>query len=97
MHRWCASLPKAEFLKLKESEPFYCPHCCSNIQAKAIEELRGTVHALAVQMEELRCELLSTTKSNLEMENGRAVETTTDVSGCNWSYSYKPYWQGLTY
>ena len=36
LHRCCACLPKPEFDKLNEEDPFYCPRCSTLVQMKAM-------------------------------------------------------------
>ena len=54
LHRCCACLPKPEFDKLNEEDPFYCPRCSILIQMKAIRELRDAVAILSTQVQDLQ-------------------------------------------
>ena len=54
LQRCCACLPKPEFDKLNEEDPFYCPRCSILTQMKAIRELRDAVAILSTQVQDLQ-------------------------------------------
>ena len=54
LHWCCACLPKPEFDKLNEEDPFYCLRCSTLVQMKAIRELRYAVAILSTQVQDLQ-------------------------------------------
>ena len=54
LHWCCACLPKPEFDKLNEEDPFYCLSCSTLVQMKAICELRDAVAILSTQVQDLQ-------------------------------------------
>ena len=70
-HRYCACLPKQEFMQLKDAEtPFYCPRCNARRQEIQISELKATVHALGVQVEELRLSFSASSLPRVDSHTG---------------------------
>jgi len=74
LHRCCACLPKPEFDKLNEEDPFYCPRCSTLVQMKAIRELRDAVAVLSTKVQHLQGVI------NTAGSNGESVPLTNSAS-----------------
>ena len=74
LHRCCTCLPKPEFDKLNEENPFYCPRCSTLVQMKAIRELRDAVAVLSTKVQHLQGVI------NTAGNNGESVPLTNSAS-----------------
>ena len=76
---WCVGVTQARFQPLSESpEPFLCPGCTSQQQQKVIEELQGCVHALIVEILELKATVFGLQRTAMASTNEQPATLTRD-------------------